>query len=144
MLIEVQLVLYMRIYTKTINIYGVESTTREAVKLHGLNRQLYPSLNTQITININDVSLRDSTYSIRYDTYRILLLVQFQITSNQTEKGLHRPFAARYTKVRVRLSVSQKEPHYFDFNLKSWSWLALRLAHTTIISMHVKFSSWHR
>ena len=50
MLIEVQLVLYMQIYTKAVNIYGIESTTREAVKLHGSNRQLYHSLNTQVTI----------------------------------------------------------------------------------------------
>ena len=50
MLIEVQLVLYMQIYTKAVNTYGVESTTREAVKLHGSNRQLYPSLNTQVII----------------------------------------------------------------------------------------------
>ena len=53
-------------------------------------------------------------------------------------------FIFRYVKVIARLSVSQKEPHYFDFNLKSWSWLALRPLYTTIISMHVKFSSWHR
>ena len=112
MLMGVQLVLYMQIYTKAINIYGVIKA------LH----QNYPSLNTQVTININGVSLRDSTYSIRYDAYRILLLVRFQITSN----------------------LSQKEPHYFDFNLKSWSWLALRPVYTTIISMYVKFSSWYR
>lgn len=134
MLMGVQLVLYMRIYTKAINIYGV---------VKALHRN-YPSLNTQVTISINGVSLRDSTYSIRYDAYRILLLVRFQITSNQTEKGLHRPYTARYIKVRVRLSVSQKEPHYFDFNLKSWSWLALRPVYTTIISIHDKFSSWYR
>ena len=71
MLIGVQLVLYMRIYTKTINIYGV---------VKALHRN-YPSLNTQVTININGVSLRDSTYSISIIPYRILFLVQFQITS---------------------------------------------------------------
>ena len=71
MLMGVQLVLYMRIYTKAINIYGV---------VKALHRN-YLSLNTQVTININGVSLRDSTYSISIIPYRILFLVQFQITS---------------------------------------------------------------
>lgn len=83
MLIKAQLVLYMRIYTKAINIYGVV----KALYRNSL---------------VNDVSLRDSTYSIRYDAYRILLLVRFQITSNQTEKGTSPHPSARYIKVRAR------------------------------------------
>ena len=57
------------------------------------------------------------------------------------EYSLNKNLSPVPTVNRDSLSIntnSQKEPHYFDFNLKSWSWLALRPVCTTIFDIKEK------